>query len=229
VADQATTESAPAHESKADEKKHGRKRKRSWRRWGVVLLVLAGILIGARLAMPRFVRGYSREADQRAEQRIAKDKLLRGEADGGGAAKAAEKKSLYDRLGGEQGLRAIVDDFEQRVLADPRVNWERKGVKRGGFSLKRNKSVEWQATPENRETLKKHLVQFLSVATGGPATYEGREMKQVHANMNISNPEFDAAVGDLKATLDKIGVGTPEQKELLSIIESTRPQVTEER
>ena len=44
-----------------------------------------------------------------------------------------------------------------------------------------------------------------------------------------SAAEFDAAVGDLKATMDKLGVANPEQKELLAIIESTRPQITEKR
>jgi hemoglobin len=47
--------------------------------------------------------------------------------------------------------------------------------------------------------------------------------------MKITNAEFDAAVGDLKATLDKFQVPTDEQKELLAIVESTRPQVVEER
>jgi hemoglobin len=77
--------------------------------------------------------------------------------------------------------------------------------------------------------LKKHVGQFLALATGGPTTYEGAEMKNVHAGMHIANPEFDAAVGDLKATLDKLRVPTDEQKELLAIIESTRPQVVEQR
>ena len=47
--------------------------------------------------------------------------------------------------------------------------------------------------------------------------------------MHISNPEFDAAVGDLKATLNKLKIANKEQKELLSVIESTRPQIAEER
>ena len=55
------------------------------------------------------------------------------------------------------------------------------------------------------------------------------QMKQVHAGMHISNPEFDAAVGDLKATLDKFHTPIEDQKELLAIIESTRLQVAEER
>jgi hemoglobin len=183
-----------------------------------------------------FFTSGSREADQRAAQRIAKDQQIHGK--GEGSAKGADsgnpiaaltgqdvKKSLYDRLGGNDGLVAIVDDFVTRALADPRVNWERKGVKRSVFSLSKTRSVEWKATNENVAQLKKHLVQFLALATGGPAQYDGKEMGAAHADLQITNPEFDAAVGDLKATLDKLQIPTSEQKELLAIIESTRPQV----
>ena len=54
-------------------------------------------------------------------------------------------------------------------------------------------------------------------------------MKAAHADMHISNDEFDAAVGDLKSSLDNLGVPTTEQKELLAIVESTRPQVATKR
>jgi hemoglobin len=47
--------------------------------------------------------------------------------------------------------------------------------------------------------------------------------------MHISNPEFDAALGDLKASLDRQQVPNKEQKELLAIIESTRPQIVTEK
>ena len=177
-----------------------------------------------------FYTSGSRDADQRAEQRVSKDQQLRGQGQTGGTTSSDKQlKSLYERLGGEQGLSAIVDDFVPRVLADPRVNFERKGVTQGGFSLSRNKSVEWQATAGNVAELKKHMVQFLSVATGGPSRYDGREMGEAHKNMHISNAEFDAAVGDLKASLDKLTIGTHEQKELLAIVESTRPQIVEKR
>jgi hemoglobin len=168
----------------------------------------------------------SREADQRAEQQVAKVQQLRGE--GGDEAKAA-KKSLFDRLGGDQGITLIVDDWINRALADPRVNWERKGITQGGISFSRNRSIEWKPTPQAVANMKKHIAQFVAVATGGPTKYEGREMTQVHNGMHISNANFDAAVGDLKASLDKLGVPTEEQKELLAIIESTRPQISTER
>lgn len=186
-----------------------------------------------------FFTSGSREADQRAQQRMAKDQQIAGttkdaakgttgSAAGAQTGKEDRKLTLFERLGGESGVNAIVDDFTQRALADPRVNWERKGVKRSGF-LGRNESVAWSANEQNVGTLKQHLVQFLALATGGPAKYDGKEMAAAHTGMRITNAEFDAAVGDLKASLDKLQVGTKEQKELLAVIESTRPQIVTQR
>jgi hemoglobin len=79
------------------------------------------------------------------------------------------------------------------------------------------------------QQLKKHIMQFISLSTGGPNFYDGREMKDSHAGLHITNGEFEAADGDLKASMDKLQVGDKEQRELLAIIESTRTQVVEER
>jgi hemoglobin len=92
-------------------------------------------------------------------------------------------------------------------------------VKRGGFSFHRRQSETWRATPENVQQLEKHMIEFIALATGGPAKYTGRPIEAVHANMHISNPEFDAVVGDMKASLDTVKVPNVEQKELLAIIE----------
>ena len=91
------------------------------------------------------------------------------------------------------------------------------------------KSAEWGTTPSQIQSLKDHMVQFVAVATGGPTQYDGRDMKRVHEGMRTTNAEFDATVGDLKASLDALHVGVQEQKELLAVIESARPQVAEER
>jgi hypothetical protein len=128
-----------------------------------------------------------------------------------------------------EGVALIVEDWVNRAIADPRVNWERKGITKGGFGFDRGQSVEWPNTPENGTKMKKHIAQFLTLSTGGAPLYEGKEMKAAHGGMHISNAEFDAAVGDLKASLDNLGVPTEEQKELLAIIESTRPQIAAER
>ena len=217
-----------------------------------VMLVAAGCGGKAKQKSTDFFTSGDREADQRASQRMAKTEQLRGTGEGtgekksekaaakvtageggkagaAGGAAAEASKSLYDRLGGEEAIKKIVDDFAQRALEDPRVNWDRKGVTYGGYGFGRSKSVQWDANEYNVGQLKKHIVQFLSLSTGGPAHYDGLEMKEAHAHKHITNSEFDAAVGDLKASLDKLAVPNKEQKELLSIVESTRPQVVEER
>ncbi|HVV00596.1 MAG TPA: group 1 truncated hemoglobin [Verrucomicrobiae bacterium] len=221
----------------------------SWKlalRWPVLLLLILGVgATGCHSKREKqdqtFFTSGSREADQRATQRMAKAEQLSGSGENGGqggvkganptegaAARAQGKLSLYERLGGEDGISRIVDDFTPRLLADPRVNWDRKGVPRGGL-FHHGKSVTWNPTPQNVATLKSHMVQFLSLATGGPSKYQGGEMKGVHSGMHISNPEFDAAVGDIKASLDKLKVPNEEQKEFLAIVESTRPQIVTER
>jgi len=197
-----------------------------------------------------FFTSGSKEADQRASQRMAKNEQLSGSGENAGeknvkkatksngeltptgntdkAAQAQGKLTLFDRLGGEQGITAIIEDFTPRAIQDPRVNWERRGAERTGF-FHHQKSPEWRATPDNVTRLKKHLVQFIALATGGPAHYDGKEIKATHSGMHITNAEFDAAVGDLKASLDKLQIPNKEQKELLSIIESTRPEIVAER
>jgi len=176
-----------------------------------------------------FYTSGNKEADERADQRMAQAEQLKGGSEGSGGLIAPAKKSLYDRLGGAQGLQAIADDFVVRAMADPRVNWNRQGVVQGGISIHHDRSMQWDASPENIKALKLHLAQFLALASGGPTIYQGREMKEAHTNLHITNDEFDASVGDLKATLDKMQVANTEQKELLAIIETTRGQIVEER
>ncbi len=201
-----------------------------------------------------FFTSGSREADQRASQRMARDEQLTGSGEGAGekgakkavpaernaegmpgnetnrAAQVEGKLALFDRLGGEKGIAAILDDFTPRVLRDPRVNWQRRGVNRRFTLLSTNDGDDaWTATAGNVALLKKHLLQFITLATGGPARYDGKEIKSTHARMRIGNPEFDAVLGDLKASLDRLRIPNKEQKELLSIIESTRPQIVTQR
>ncbi|HEV2210697.1 MAG TPA: group 1 truncated hemoglobin [Verrucomicrobiae bacterium] len=226
---------------------------------GRATLVLCGCLAGvfgcstqkAQTSQGYFTSG-SKEADQRAAQEMAKAQQLSGSgaesgepgvkkakpaarnapATGAGAnraAQATEKLTLFADLGGEAGISNIVSDFLPRVMQDPRVNWDRKGVVQGGISFHRNRSVAWSPTPEQEALLKKHMIEFLVLATGGPPHYTGAEMRAAHASLHISNPEFDAATGDLKETLDKFKIPNTQQKELLAVIETTRPEIVTQR
>jgi hemoglobin len=124
--------------------------------------------------------------------------------------------SLYDRLGGDPKISQIASDLVDTTLADPKVNFTRKGTEQ-----------QWQATPDNVDKLKSHLTEYLEAVAGGRELYEGRDMKSVHAGMGINNHEFDAFVADLNKTLASNKVPPAETSELLSAIEKTRGQIVE--
>lgn len=130
------------------------------------------------------------------------------------AAVVETEQSLHDRLGGEAAITAVVDDFVARAAADTVLNFTRQGT-----------ANEWEATPENIDTLKMRLVQFIGQATGGPQVYEGQDMGTVHQGMEIMDAEFDILGGHLKASLDALAVPPQEQTELLAIVETTRSAI----
>src|SRR2546423_1874709 len=80
-------------------------------------LLLLGFLAGCGGAAQKrnkdFFTSGSREADQRASQRMAKSEQLKGDGEGAGQKQNSPQapKTLYDRLGGEAGMKAIVEDF----------------------------------------------------------------------------------------------------------------------
>ena len=128
------------------------------------------------------------------------------------------EKSLYERLGGEAAVKAVIDDFVGRAAGNPKVNFTRKGT-----------PAEWKVTPEKVDHLKMMLVELVGAVTGGPQKYTGRSMKDAHKGMMISETEFTALAEDLKATLNKFKVPEKEQAELLKIIGGTAPDIIEKK
>jgi hemoglobin len=116
-------------------------------------------------------------------------------------------ESLYDRLGGIEAIRAVVDAFVARCASDERINskFERSDIPR----------------------LKRMLVDQVCEATGGPCTYTGRDMKETHDGMGVTAGEFDALVGNLVATLDEGSMPHTEQDELLGLLAPMREDIVE--
>jgi hemoglobin len=131
---------------------------------------------------------------------------------------AAPARSLYERLGGEAGITAVVDDFVARAAANPAVNFARKGT-----------ANAWDPTPANVARLKQGLVDYFAQAAGGPLKYTGPNMKAVHKGMMITDAEFDALAGDLQASLGKLKVGAAERAELMKAVAATRGDIVEKK
>jgi hemoglobin len=129
------------------------------------------------------------------------------------AEKAA--KTEWDRLGGLENVRRIVEDVSARIAKDPKVN-----LTRGG---------KYKFTDEQVVALKKKMVELVSEITGGPLLYTGKSMKDAHEGMGITNAEFDAFMGHLMASLKQNGVGPAEAESLRKKVEGTRAEIVEEQ
>jgi hemoglobin len=124
--------------------------------------------------------------------------------------KAVAGKTLWDRLGGEAGVRKIVQQVAKEAGEDPKVN-----VSRGGkVEVKPDKLVDM-------------IVSFISSQTGGPLKYTGKPLKEAHKGMQITDAEFDALMGHIEKALRDNKVPAKDADEFMKNVRSTRADVVE--
>ena len=121
--------------------------------------------------------------------------------------------SLYDRLGGLYAVSAVVDDLVDRIYVNGTLN--------------ANPNIAKARSNVRKPGLKVHLTNLVCSVTGGPGKYTGQGLKESHANFHITQKEWDALLVDFRASLDKFKVPAGEQKELVAIVESTKPDIVE--
>ena len=97
----------------------------------------------------------------------------------------AAEGNIYEAIGGEPALVAVVDDFYRRVLSDAQLAAFFAGA--------------------NMPKLKGRQVEFFAAALGGPDLYQGPTMRQAHAGRGISQAEFDRVAVHLTGTLADAG------------------------
>ena len=117
----------------------------------------------------------------------------------------AADKSLYDRLGGKEALMAVVGELWNVVAADARINGRFKNTKPEAFGGQ--------------------LVDFLCQASGGPCTYQGKDMKAAHTGMKLNDAEFNALAEDTTKALNKFKVPAKEQSEVIGLLASLKGDV----
>jgi hemoglobin len=122
-----------------------------------------------------------------------------------------QAKSLYERLGGVYPIAAVVDDFIDRIMDNPRLN--------------ANPAVDEAHHRVSRAGFKYLVTEMVCWATGGPQSYTGRTMRDSHDHLGITEPEWQAFLEDLRATFDKFGVPTAERAELFAIVEGTKKDI----
>lgn len=113
--------------------------------------------------------------------------------------------SLYERLGGSEGITRIAADLVDIHLTNP--------------------AIATRFANSDIDKLKHGAATFFISGTGGPDVYEGKDMLAAHKGMNISAAEFMAVLDDALAALQKNNIGQREQEEVLFVFYSMRGDV----
>ena len=116
------------------------------------------------------------------------------------------EESLYERLGGTEGITQIASDALDNHLANPRIKSRYEHL-------------------DNLEAVRAGAANFFISATGGPDVYEGKNMLETHQGMNIDEAEFMAVVDDILDALDKNSIEQGEQAEVLFALYSLRREI----
>ncbi len=119
---------------------------------------------------------------------------------------APTEKSLYDRMGGQKKVKAIVEDIWNNHSANP--------------------IVKDRFADSDPAYVKKRVFEIFAAATGATdVQYNGLDMKAAHKGMNISEMEFNAVVDDVLAACEKHKIAQQERNEVLAILWSVRKDI----
>jgi hemoglobin len=124
---------------------------------------------------------------------------------------SSQEKSLYERLGGLQGISLVVSDFVDVFIKDP--------------VIMSNPKVKERKTPDSAPYIKYQVTSMVCQATGGPCQYTGLDMREAHRGLNVSDREWDRMVEIFAATLKKYNVPERETQELFGLIAPTKPDI----
>jgi len=120
---------------------------------------------------------------------------------------AAATPSLYQRLGGETGVRAVASQLVDNIAGDTRISHF--------------------FADSDLPALKTSLATLIGQSTGGPEKYAGRDMKTTHAGLGIHDTDFDALIEDLGKALDQNHVADKEKAELIAILMPLKRDIVE--
>jgi len=117
-------------------------------------------------------------------------------------------KSLFDRLGGKDGIDKLVESLVQNVTADGKLKKSFSKVK-----------------GEKLDNFKKSLSEQICEIAGGPCKYQGKDMKSAHEGISINDSQWDAFVQDFSAAMDENKIEENEKNELMALFAPLRADI----
>ncbi|GAA6169318.1 group I truncated hemoglobin [Sessilibacter corallicola] len=120
------------------------------------------------------------------------------------------EKTLYERLGGYDGITEFVNTLLPRLQKDNQLGrfWQHRG----------NDGV-------NRE--KQLLIDYLCANAGGALYYTGRNMKLTHEGMNISESDWDIFIGHAVDAMNVLHIPAKEQSDIAAFVSQLKSDIVE--
>lgn len=103
--------------------------------------------------------------------------------------------SLYLQLGEREGIANVVEDMLYLIVDDERINHQFKGINVAQFH--------------------RNLTDQLCEISGGPCQYSGRDVREAHAAMGITNTQFNALAENLILAMEANQIPTAAQNRLI--------------
>lgn len=122
------------------------------------------------------------------------------------------QKSLYERLGGYEAISAVVDRFADKLFNDSTVGAFFKGM-----------------GTDTRNQFKQKNKNLVCNVTGGPCKIISRSAKEAHTGLGITEKDFGIVAQHLVDTLNEFKVPEREQKDLIAIILTLKPDIVEKK
>ena len=113
--------------------------------------------------------------------------------------------SLYQQLGEREGIANVVEDLLYLIVEDDRINQQFKGMDVAQFHH--------------------NLTDQLCELSGGPCTYTGREMRELHSDMAITDTQFNALAENLILAMEKNDIPTGAQNRLIKQLVPLYPDI----
>lgn len=113
--------------------------------------------------------------------------------------------SLYQQLGEREGIANVVEDLLYLIVEDDRINQQFKGMDVAQFHH--------------------NLTDQLCELSGGPCTYTGREMRELHSDMAITDTQFNALAENLILAMEENDIPTGAQNRLIKRLLPLYPDI----
>ena len=114
--------------------------------------------------------------------------------------------TLYQRLGGADGIARLVDDVIAAHLDNPLVKSRFENI-------------------EDMEHAKRMAREFFCAGSGGPEPYTGKDMLAAHKGMNISEQEYLAVMDDIVGAMNKHKLDEGTKNDVIGILYSLKGNI----